>query len=76
MIHSLLLCLNDFKQFANVNTIIDNVKRIINVFAHSSVGTQMLQNIIGKKLVAFSNTRWNIIYLVMKRMIQLKIGIN
>lgn len=76
MIHSLLLCLKDFKQFANVNAIIDNVKRIINVFAHSSVGTQMLQNIIGKKLVAFSNTRWNIIYLVMKRMIQLKIGIN
>lgn len=36
----------------------------------------MLQNIIGKKLVAFSNTRWNIIYLVMKRMIQLKIDIN
>lgn len=52
-----------------------DASRLVNVFSHSSKATERLIEITGKKLLLPAKTRWNYIYHMLKRLIELRQGI-
>lgn len=46
--------------------------RLVNIFSHSSKATERLIEISGKKLLLPAKTRWNYVYHMLKRLIELR----
>lgn len=74
-IHKLLLCLKPIDHFNETMIIISKAKKLIETFSHSTKLTSSLIKKCGLKLIQFSNTRWNITYLVFDRILRIKTSI-
>lgn len=72
MIHPLLLCIKDFSQKVQNREIIGKIQAVVTKFSHSHVLTASLKQATGRILLKLSNTRWNVLYLVIKRMLDVQ----
>ena len=68
-IHTLLLCLKKFDARKIFQNLLIKAKDLVAKFSSSQVLTGELVKLCGLKLVKFSNTRWNVVYLVVQRLI-------
>jgi hAT family C-terminal dimerisation region len=71
-IHSLLLCLKKFDAGKIFENIVTKVKLLVSKFSSSQVLTGELLRLSGLKLLSFSNTRWNVTFLVIQRLLLVK----
>ena len=71
-IHTLLLCLKKFDARKLFENLITKLKSLVQKFSSSQVLTGELLKLCGLKLVSFSNTRWNTVFLVVQRLVLVK----
>lgn len=71
-IHSLLCGLKASLTASSIKSLIDKVQRFESSINRSTTRTQTLETMGGKGLISFSNTRWNVVYLVIGRILELK----
>ena len=72
MIHALLLCIKDFSEKIQNQEVIKKIQTVVTKFSHSHVLSAALQQSSGRVLLKLSRTRWNILYLVIKRILEVK----
>lgn len=72
MIHALLLCIKDFSMKVQNRSIIQKIQIVVTKFSHSHVLSAALKQATGRVLLKLSKTRWNVLFLVIKRMLEVQ----
>lgn len=67
-IHTMLLVLNNLEEVREINELIDLIKVTVSTISTSISKTENLIRFCGKTVVKLSPTRWNSLYLVIKRL--------
>lgn len=71
-IHALICGMHAVGKLPALSRLIKKIQKFVKSFTSSSVRTQQLKKLAGKTLVKFSQTRWNVLYLVVERLLNVK----
>lgn len=71
-----LVCQNSIKNCSKAVELVEKVKKIVSWFKHSCVASDELREKANKKVIQCVSTRWNSIYLMIERFLELRPIIN
>ena len=76
MPHAMQLVVNEMSNCAAIRPILDSARRMEEKFRKSSIATQKLVLKSKKTVIADCSTRWSSTFLLLQRLIELKVSVN